>query len=116
MYLLNTNLKGVSSMKLARSLRVNQKTAWFLTHRIRQAHSNQYFDLFDDPDDPTEKSSIEMDETYIGSLEKNKHNSKKRKEHKVSAQRPSQLVVGIKCIQTKKVKDKVTDTVDSTTD
>lgn len=41
MYLLNTNLKGVSSMKLARDLNVTQKTAWFLAHRIRKAFEDQ---------------------------------------------------------------------------
>ena len=34
-YLLSTNLKGVSSMKLHRDLNVTQKTAWHLAHRIR---------------------------------------------------------------------------------
>ena len=32
-----TSLKGVSSMKLHRDLRVTQKTAWFMLHRIREA-------------------------------------------------------------------------------
>ena len=35
MYLMSTSIKGVSSMKLHRDLGVTQKTAWFLTHRIR---------------------------------------------------------------------------------
>ena len=35
-YLLTTNLKGVSSMKLHRDIGVTQKTAWYLTHRIRE--------------------------------------------------------------------------------
>ena len=37
LYLLTTNLKGVSSMKLHRDLGITQKTAWFLAHRIRKA-------------------------------------------------------------------------------
>ena len=36
-YLVLTNLKSVSSMKLHRDLGVTQKTAWFMLHRIRQA-------------------------------------------------------------------------------
>ena len=36
-YLMTTNLKGVSSMKLHRDLGVTQKTAWHLAHRIRKA-------------------------------------------------------------------------------
>ena len=36
-YLEMTSLKGVSSMKLHRDLKVTQKTAWFMLHRIREA-------------------------------------------------------------------------------
>ena len=36
-YLVVTNLKTVSSMKLHRDLGVTQKTAWFMLHRIREA-------------------------------------------------------------------------------
>ena len=36
-YLVCTNLKSVSSMKLHRDLKVTQATAWFMLHRIRQA-------------------------------------------------------------------------------
>ena len=36
-YLVATNLKGVSSMKLHRDLGINQKSAWYLAHRIRKA-------------------------------------------------------------------------------
>ena len=34
-YLMSTNLKGVSSMKLHRDIGVTQKTAWHMAHRIR---------------------------------------------------------------------------------
>ena len=36
-YLHVTSLKGVSSMKLHRDLKVTQKTAWFMMHRLREA-------------------------------------------------------------------------------
>ena len=37
-YIVTTNLKSVSSMKLHRDLGITQKSAWFMLHRIRQAY------------------------------------------------------------------------------
>lgn len=33
----NDDLKGLSSMKLHRDIKVTQKTDWFMQHRIREA-------------------------------------------------------------------------------
>ena len=69
-YLFNTNLKGVSSMKLHRDLGISQKAAWHMAHRLREAWYK--------PKLPFE-GPVEVDETYIGGKEKNKHGSKKLK-------------------------------------
>ena len=67
-FLFSTNLKGVSSMKLHRDLEITQKSAWYLAHRIRKA--------FETPGDFF-GGEVEVDESYFGGLEKNKHASKK---------------------------------------
>ena len=69
-YLFMTSLKGVSSMKLHRDLGVSQRTAWHMAHRIRETL---------DTTDGKFAGPVEADETYIGGLEKNKHEFKKLK-------------------------------------
>jgi len=68
-YLHVTSLKGVSSMKLHRNIGIAQKNAWHMLQRIRKAFDGGDDDLFGGP--------VEVDETFVGGKEANKHASKK---------------------------------------
>ena len=84
-YILTNSKKGISSIQLSEYLNCTQKTAWFLAHRIREAWLSQS-DKF--------TGIVEVDETYIGGVEKNKHNSKKL--HSGRGSKGKTPVVGLK--------------------
>ncbi|WP_462240665.1 IS1595 family transposase [Ferruginibacter sp.] len=72
-YLILSHRKGISSYQLARDLKLTQKTAWFMGHRIRYAIKQGTFDKALD-------GIVEMDETFVGGKNKNRHADKKVKQ------------------------------------
>ena len=103
-YLMTTNLKGVSSMKLHRDIGVAQKTAWYMAHRIRDGWETDV-ETFGGP--------VEADETYVGGKESNKRESKKLKAGRGAVGKT--VVAGVKDRPTNRIDAKVVDAVDSAT-
>lgn len=69
-YMMVTNRKGCSSCHVARCLGIRQLSAWFAGHRIREAFRSDTVPF---------SGPIEVDETYIGGKERNRHARKKKR-------------------------------------
>jgi len=70
-YLVTAHKNGISSHQLARDITVTQKSAWFMLHRIRFAlglSAETHEEL---------SGTIELDETFVGGKNKNRHKDKK---------------------------------------
>ncbi|HEV3143491.1 MAG TPA: IS1595 family transposase [Gemmataceae bacterium] len=61
-HLMNSSKKGISSLQISRELGITPKSAWFMTHRIREAMRH------DGPRDPLGRTNgtVEADECYVG--------------------------------------------------
>ncbi len=91
-------------MKLHRDLGITQKTAWHLAHRIRETWQDKRYEFL---------GPVEVDETYIGGKEKNKHSNKKLKAGRGPVGKIP--VVGIKDRETNTVHTVVVDVTDKAT-
>lgn len=69
-YLFTSSKKGCSSLQISRQLGITQKTAWFLLHRIREMLREKAPQML--------TNEVQIDETYVGGLGKNKHKSKRK--------------------------------------
>ena len=58
---------GISSHELGRSLGIQQRSAWFVLHRVRLAMQTQTFEKL--------SGKVEVDETFIGGRARNMHKS-----------------------------------------
>jgi len=65
-WMVTSHKKGIASTQLAKDIKVTQKTAWFMLHRLRHAAETKSFQGRMDGD-------VEVDETYIGGKSKSMH-------------------------------------------
>ena len=104
-YLEMTSLKGISSMKLHREIKVTQKTAWFILHRIKEVWRQERDGLFAGP--------VEIDETYMGGKERNKHSKNKLRAGRGGVGKS--VIVGARDRATNEVRAKVVEATDAET-
>lgn len=69
-WMITNHPKGIASTTLATDLGITQKTAWFVLHRLRHAARTKSFNA------PL-SGEVEVDETFVGGREHNKHASQK---------------------------------------
>jgi transposase-like protein len=77
-WLITSRKKGIASTQLAKDLKITQKSAWFVLHRLRHAAKTKSFNR------PLE-GTVEVDESVFGGKESNKHKSKRNPSNKGTA-------------------------------
>ena len=107
-YLLTTHKKSMSSYQLARDIKVTQKTAYFMLQRIREAVKNENFLA------PL-NGTVEVDETFIGGRERNKHASKRTEGTQGRSLKTKEPVIEMVERETGKVKAEQIKNVDRST-
>jgi transposase-like protein len=78
-WLITSHKKGIASAQLARDIKVTQKTAWFMLHRLREAaRTNSFYRPL--------TGEIEADESRFGGKEKNWSHARKQAREKLGGQ------------------------------
>tara|TARA_R110001606_G_scaffold335079_1_gene483061 strand:- start:252 stop:1169 length:918 start_codon:yes stop_codon:yes gene_type:complete len=86
-WLVTSHKKGISSLQLGRDLDITQKSAWFMLQRIRKC--------FGIDNDTQLSNEVEVDETYVGGKNKNRHANKKVKNSQGRSAKDKTPVVGM---------------------
>jgi len=86
-WMLSNCKNGISSYEIARDLKVTQKTAWFMMHRIRLALQDESFGKF--------SGEVEVDETFIGGKARNMHLDKRERRITGTGGKDKTVVMGI---------------------
>jgi transposase-like protein len=102
MWMLGNCKNGVSSYEVGRAIRVTQRTAWFMLHRIRFAQHNGSINKM--------TGTVEADETFIGAKSRNMHANKRAEKIHGRGPMGKAIVFGLLDRETGKVKTSVVDT------
>ncbi len=78
---------GISSYERARDLKVTQKSAWFMLHRIRLAMQSGTFEKL--------SGEVEADETFIGGKARNMHVAQRKRRITGTGTKDKTAVMGI---------------------
>ncbi len=105
-YIITSHKKGIASLQLSKDLNVTQKTAWFMLQRIRKCFEFENNNILN--------NHVEVDETYIGGKNKNRHANKKIKENQGRSTKDKTPVLGM-LERNGKVNAKVIENVQSDT-
>src|SRR5438132_8510934 len=91
MWLVTNCKNGISSYEVSRDLKVTQKTAWFMLHRIRLALQDEFFGSKLGGNG----GEVEVDETFIGGTARNMHVSERKRRITGTGGKDKTAVVGI---------------------
>ena len=86
-WMLTSDKNGISSMELQRAIKVTQKTAWFMLHRIRKAMQTGTFNKM--------VGQVEVDETFVGGKARNMHRHIRAQKIKGTGGMGKAIVVGL---------------------
>ena len=94
MWMLCNCKNGVSSHEIGRALKVTQKSAWFMLHRIRLGMKEDYgYGPLTKIGGP--ENEVEVDETFIGGKARNMHLSKRQRRITGTGGKDKTAVMGI---------------------
>ncbi|NYF53392.1 IS1595 family transposase [Tunturiibacter gelidoferens] len=93
-WLLSNCRNGISSYEMARAIGVTQKSAWFMSHRIREAMSDDNKGKIGG----NSKDPVEIDETLINGKPQNRHVANRTQDGKKA------IVMGMKTRNTRQVR------------